>query len=178
MNVWRRRRGQSNCAVSRNVTGAFTWETLPGRKRQRRKLRMAASSREEFPVLFHIETWVTYPLLRSIVMTAIPSPVIPFCRAAAGYSGDGALRASAIADGELAERDVPLRILVMDLLIFWRTEGGLFVTSVKRFSSMGVGAGNGLSISGGGDKSSAAEADSIKTSTVWEASPTNVSFDS
>lgn len=139
----------SNCAVSRKVTGAATLETLPGLKRQRRKLLRAASSRWRFPVLFHMETWVTLPLSGSIVIIATPSPVIPFCRATGGYSGHGALKARALAEDERCDPAVARRTFAIGLLTFCGTGGGLCWASVNKYSSTGVGTGTGGSLSGG-----------------------------
>ena len=125
-------------------------------------------------MLFHIETCVTLPLRGSIVITATPSPVILFCSAAEGYSGHGALRASALADNEPGDPDVPLRTLTMGLLTFCRMGGGLLLISTNRYSSKGVGAGV-ASISGGCNSSTAA-AISIETSTAPGESTPMVSY--
>lgn len=167
----RRQPGYSSCAVSRKVTGAFTLEMLPGLKRHRRKLLSAASSRERSPVLFHIETWVTLPLIGSILIIATPSPVIPFCRAAGGYSGHGALKASALAEDERCDPAVPCRTFAIGLLTFCGTGGGLCLASANKYSSTGAGTGTGVSMSGGAGSSMATVISIETSSTPVESAP-------
>ena len=67
--------------MSVKVTGHVTDETAPGLKRQRLNPVRAALSRNGLPVVFDMETLITFPVTESTVMTTIPSPVI-FCRLA------------------------------------------------------------------------------------------------
>jgi len=63
------------------VIGHRTVETVPGLKRHRRKALSAALSRKGLPVLFAIETALTFPVAEFTVIATIPSTMI-FCRLA------------------------------------------------------------------------------------------------
>src|SRR3954471_23061584 len=81
-----------------NVIGVRTRETVPGLKRHLRNALVAALSKIGLPVLCAISALVTAPLPVSTVITQTPLPVIFDRRASYGYSGRGALTATAFAD--------------------------------------------------------------------------------
>ena len=81
-----------------NVIGVRTLDTVPGLNRHRRKALVAALSRIALPVLGDISALVTDPLEASTVMMHTPLPVNFERRASYGYSGRGALTATALAD--------------------------------------------------------------------------------
>ncbi len=58
------------------VIGILTFETVPGRKRQRRNALMAELSRIGLPMLCAIDASVTAPLLVSTDTTQTPLPVM------------------------------------------------------------------------------------------------------
>ncbi len=80
------------------VMGVRTFETVPGRNLQRRNALNAALSRMGLPVLWAMTALVTLPLEVSTVMTQTPLPVARIRRASYGYSGRGALTATALAE--------------------------------------------------------------------------------
>lgn len=80
-----------------NVIGVRTFETVPGLNRHRRNALVAALSRIGLPVLVAISALVTEPLETSTDMTQTPLPTSLERRASYGYSGRGALIATALA---------------------------------------------------------------------------------
>jgi hypothetical protein len=81
-----------------NVIGVRTFDTVPGLNRHRRNALVAALSKMGLPVLCAISALVTDPLPVSTVMTQTPLPVTLERRASYGYSGRGALTATAFAE--------------------------------------------------------------------------------
>src|SRR2546421_5459039 len=80
------------------VIGVRTLDTVPGLNRQRRNALVAALSKIGLPVLCAISALVTDPLPVSTDMTQTPLPVVLERRASYGYSGRGALTATALAE--------------------------------------------------------------------------------
>ena len=130
------------------VIGVRTFETVPGLKRHRRNALVAALSRMGLPVLCAMEALVTLPLPVSTDMTQTPLPVILERRASYGYSGRGALTATAFAE----DIDIgPTGPTGLGFAIGWTgwVEGGRFGGGVA-FSSTYSGFSSGTASGGGG----------------------------
>lgn len=130
------------------VMGVRTLETVPGLNRHLRKALVAALSRIGLPVLCAISALVTLPLLGSTVITQTPLPVILERRASYGYSGRGALTATAFAEdidiGPMGPTGFGFAIGATGLFV-----GGLFGGGVG-FSSTNSGLSSGTASGGGG----------------------------
>ena len=140
-----------------NVMGVLTLETVPGLKRHRRNALVAALSKTGLPVLWAISALVTDPLPVSMVMTQTPLPVILERRASYGYSGRGALMATAFADdidiGPTGPTGFGFASGTTGALVGGRFGGGVGFSSTNSGCCSGMasgGGGGGGSSSGGG----------------------------
>src|SRR2546423_3886163 len=139
-----------------NVIGVRTFDTVPGLNRQRRNALVAALSKIGLPVLCAMSALVTAPLPVSTVMTQTPLPVVLERRASYGYSGRGALTATAFAE----DMEIGPTAAVFGLARGWtgallgvRLGGGVGFSSTNSGFSSGMasgGGGGGGSSSGGG----------------------------
>jgi len=139
------------------VIGVRTRDTVPGLKRHLRKALVAALSKIGLPVLWAISALVTEPLPESTVITQTPLPVIFERRASYGYSGRGALTATAFADdidiGPTGPTGFGLASGTTGALLGVRFGGGVGFSSTNSGFSSGIasgGGGGGGSSSGGG----------------------------
>ena len=129
-----------------NVIGVRTFETVPGLKRHLRNALVAALSRIALPVLCAIVASVTDPLDGSTVMMQTPLPVSFERRASYGYSGFGALIATAFAD------DMDIGPALGTPAGFGRAIGTTGLVGLSRFGG-GVGfssTNSGTSVGSGG----------------------------
>src|SRR6476659_7436156 len=140
-----------------NVIGVRTRETVPGLKRHLRNALVAALSRIGLPVLCAISALVTAPLPVSTVITQTPLPVIFERRASYGYSGRGALTATAFAEdidiGPTGPTGLGLARGTTGALLGVRFGGGVGFSSTNSGCCSGIasgGGGGGGSSSGGG----------------------------
>ncbi len=140
-----------------NVIGVRTFETVPGLKRHLRKVLVAALSKIGLPVLCCMSALVTDPLEGSTVITQTPLPVIFERRASYGYSGRGALTATALADdidiGPGAPAGFGRAIGATGLVGLSRFGGGVGFSSTNSGISVGSGGasvGSGSCTSSGG----------------------------
>ena len=139
-----------------NVIGVRTLDTVPGLNRHLRNALVAALSKIGLPVLCAISALVTEPLAVSTVMTQTPLPVVLERRASYGYSGRGALTATAFAD----DIDIGPTLAAFGFAIGCtgavlggRFGGGVGFSSTNSGFSSGIasgGGGGGGSSSGGG----------------------------
>ena len=140
-----------------NVIGVRTFDTVPGLNRHRRNALVAALSKIGLPVLWAISALVTDPLPVSTVITQTPLPVILERRASYGYSGRGALTATALAEdidiGPTGPTGFGLAMGTTGALLGVRFGGGVGFSSTNSGFSSGIasgGGGGGGSSSGGG----------------------------
>ncbi len=140
-----------------NVIGVRTFETVPGLNRHRRNALVAALSKTGLPVLWAMSALVTAPVPGSTVMTQTPLPVIFDRRASKGYSGRGALTATALAEdmdmGPTGPTGFGFAKGTTGALLGVRLGGGVGFSSTNSGCCSGMasgGGGGGGSSSGGG----------------------------
>ena len=139
-----------------NVIGVRTFDTVPGLNRHRRNALVAALSKIGLPVLCAISALVTAPLPVSTVMTHTPLPVVLERRASYGYSGRGALTATALADDiDIGPTEAAFGFAsgTTGALVGGRFGGGVGFSSTNSGTCSGIasgGGGGGGSSSGGG----------------------------
>lgn len=140
-----------------NVIGVRTFDTVPGLNRHRRNALVAALSKIGLPVLCAISALVTAPLPVSTVITHTPLPVVLDLRASYGYSGRGALTATAFAEdidiGPEGPAGFGFASGTTGALLGGRFGGGVGFSSTNSGFSSGIasgGGGGGGSSSGGG----------------------------
>lgn len=140
-----------------NVIGVRTFDTVPGLNRHRRNALVAALSKIGLPVLCAISALVTEPLPGSTVITHTPLPVTLERRASYGYSGRGALMATAFAEdidiGPTGPTGFGLARGTTGALLGVRFGGGVGFSSTNSGCCSGMasgGGGGGGSSSGGG----------------------------
>jgi len=140
-----------------NVIGVRTFDTVPGLNRHRRNALVAALSKTGLPVLCAISALVTAPLPVSTVMTHTPLPVVLERRASYGYSGRGALTATAFAEdmdiGPVGPTGFGFASGTTGALVGGRFGGGVGFSSTNSGACSGIasgGGGGGGSSSGGG----------------------------
>lgn len=139
-----------------NVIGVRTFDTVPGLNRHLRNALVAALSKTGLPVLTAMSALVTAPLPESTVMTQTPLPVVLDRRASYGYSGRGALTATAFAeDIDIGPTEAAFGLAsgTTGALVGGRFGGGVGFSSTNSGCCSGIasgGGGGGGSSSGGG----------------------------
>src|SRR5450755_4176970 len=160
------------------VMGVRTFETVPGLNRHLRNALVAALSKIALPVLCCMSALVTDPLPVSTVITQTPLPVIFDRRASYGYSGRGALIATAFADdidiGPALGKPAGFgrAIGATGFVVGGLLGGGVGFSSTNSGTSVGSGGtstGSGSTSSGGGVGSGAAcsNVTSATASGIW-----------